>query len=227
MDIFCIIPARGGSKGVPKKNIKPFLGQPLITHSIEYANSSELVNRVFVSTDDDAIADIARQAGAEIITRPKDIAGDTASTESAIGHALSWWQAKGLSPDIIVLLQATSPLRPTGSLDQALRHFQNQHFDSLLSISPTHRFFWTINGAEAQAEYDYQHRPRRQDMTAADIRYVENGSLYIFTVDHFNSSGNRLGGRIGYTIFPEAYSPEIDTLSDFTLLEKMAGDLPH
>ncbi|NQT62575.1 MAG: acylneuraminate cytidylyltransferase family protein [Candidatus Marinimicrobia bacterium] len=225
MSIFCIIPARGGSKGVPHKNIAPFLEQPLISHSIKYALESSLVDRVFVSTDDEQIAKISRGAGADIIPRPANLAGDTATTESAISHAIEWWQEQNLNPTIIVLLQATSPLRPKGSLDNALENFQSEGFDSLLSISPTHRFFWRVDGKEAHADYDFMNRPRRQDMTEADIRYVENGSVYIFTLDHFNRTGNRLGGKIGYTIFPEEYSPEIDTPSDFTLLEEIAENL--
>jgi len=225
MSIFCIIPARGGSKGVPHKNIAPFLGQPLITHSIKYALESKLVDRVFVSTDDEQISNISISDGSEVIPRPADIAGDNATTESAIAHAIEWWQKHKLMPDIIVLLQATSPLRPKHSLDLALEKFQGGDFDSLLSISPTHRFFWKVDGHTAQAEYDFMNRPRRQDMTESDIRYVENGSVYIFLLDHFIHRENRLGGKIGYTIFPEEYSPEIDTLSDFTLLEEIAENL--
>ncbi|MCF7825300.1 MAG: acylneuraminate cytidylyltransferase family protein [Candidatus Marinimicrobia bacterium] len=225
MSIFCIIPARGGSKGVPHKNIAPFLGEPLISHSIKYALQSKLVGGVFVSTDDEQISEISRSSGAVVIPRPADISGDTATTESAISHAIQWWQDKALTPDIIVLLQATSPLRPEGSLDIALEKFLTGGFDSLLSISPTHRFFWKIDGHEARAEYDFAKRPRRQDMTEADIRYVENGSVYVFSLNHFKRTGNRLGGKIGYTIFTEEFSPEIDTASDFTLLEKIAENL--
>jgi len=225
MSIFCIIPARGGSKGVPHKNISPFLGEPLIAHSIKYAQESSLVDRIFVSTDDDQISNISTAKGAEIIPRPDEIAGDTATTESAISHAIEWWREHGLSPDIIVLLQATSPLRPKDSLDHALNSFRSGGYDSLLSISPTHRFFWKVDGSEAHAEYDFINRPRRQDMTEADIRYVENGSVYIFSLEHFMRVGNRLGGKIGYTVFPEEYSPEIDTSSDFTLLEEIAAEL--
>ncbi len=225
MSIFCIIPARGGSKGVPHKNISPFLGEPLIAHSIMYAQESTWVDRIFVSTDDDQIADISIEYGAEVIPRPDDISDDTATTESAIAHAVQWWHEQNLIPDIIVLLQPTSPLRPKASLDEALRKFQEGAFDSLLSISPTHRFFWKIDGPEARAEYDFMNRPRRQDMIESDIRYVENGSVYIFSLSHFNQMGNRLGGRIGYTIFPEEYSLEIDMASDFNLLEEIAQKL--
>jgi N-acylneuraminate cytidylyltransferase len=227
MEIYCIIPARGGSKGVPKKNSQPFMGKPLINHSIEYAQESRLTEKVFVSTDDDQIASIASQAGAEVIPRPDDISDDSATTESAVSHAMTWWKEHKMFPDIVVLLQATSPLRPSKSLDGAIEHFEEAGFDSLLSISPTHRFFWQIEGQEARAEYDFANRPRRQDMTDADIRYVENGSLYIFTREHFENTGNRLGGKIGYTIFPEDYSGEIDTMNDFLLLTDIAKQLKN
>ncbi len=184
-----------------------------------------MVDRVFVSTDDDQIAKISATAGAGIIPRPDDISGDTATTETAISHAIEWWKIRGESPDVIVLLQATSPLRPSGSLDQALESFQSNGYDSLLSISPTHRFFWRIEGDSTRAEYDYMNRPRRQDMTESDIRYVENGSVYIFTHKHFVETENRLGGKIGRIIFPEEYSLEIDTPMDFKLLEDLATKL--
>ena len=225
MSIYCIIPARGGSKGVPHKNILDFMGEPLITHSIKYALAANRVDGVFVSTDDEQIASISQLAGADIIPRPVEIAGDSATTESAISHAIAWWTEREIMPDIIILLQATSPLRPEGSLDQALENFIAGKFDSMLSISPTHRFFWRVEGNKAKAEYDFLNRPRRQDMTADDIRYVENGSLYIFTRSHFDEVENRLGGSIGYTVFPEAYSLEIDTATDFKLLEDIAKKL--
>ncbi len=219
---YAIIPARGGSKGVPRKNLKPFRGKPLLVHSIEYAQQAQGVHAVFVSTEDGEIASVAAAAGARIIERPQALAGDTATTESAIVHALEVWGEDGETPDRIVLLQATSPLRPAGSLDQALEIFQRESLDSLLSISPTHRFFWRLGPEGPVPEYDYQNRPRRQDMQPEDIRYVENGSLYIFTTQHFQKTGNRLGGKIGKVIFPEEYSHEIDSEADFRYQEILA-----
>jgi len=201
--------------------VRPFLGKPLITHSIQYAKDCDAVTGVFVSTDDEEIGVISKAAGAEIIQRPDEISGDAATTESAIEHALSHWDKRGLKPDIIVLLQATSPVRPEGSLAEALSNFQKQKLDSMLSLSPTHRFFWKLEGNQALAEYDFLNRPRRQDMRSADIRHVENGSVYIFTRKHFQSTGNRLGGQIGYVLFPEEYGLEIDTELDFSLLESL------
>lgn len=220
--IIAIIPARGGSKAIPKKNIKIFAGKPLIIHSIEQALTTPQIDTVYVSTDDDEIAKVSRKVGAEIIHRPREISGDTATTESAIEHALSVLKEK---PNIIVLLQATSPLRPKSSIENAIDKFINGNYDSLLSISPTHRFFWKIKNGQINAEYDYMNRPRRQAIKQEDIKYVENGSIYIFTREHFEKNGNRLGGRIGYVIFPEEYSFEIDNYSDFEFLEILAKQL--
>ncbi|KMQ51677.1 N-Acetylneuraminate cytidylyltransferase [Chitinispirillum alkaliphilum] len=225
MKIVAIIPARGGSKGVPGKNIRQFAGKPLVVHSIEQALSVSLIENVFVSTDDEEIAEISQNAGASIIKRPAELSGDSATSESAIGHAISQMISEGIDPDIIVFLQATSPLRPEDGIAQALKKFISFEYDSLLSLSPTHRFFWKLREDEAIAQYDYLNRPRRQDIKDDDRQYVENGSLYIFKKETFLKTGNRLGGRIGYTIFEEEYSYEIDTETDFTVLEKLAQEM--
>ena len=217
--ITVFIPARGGSKAVPGKNIKEFARKPLIVHSIEFALQSKLIKEVVVSTDNSEITRIANSAGAKVINRPEKLATDTATTESVIHHYLNKFSKK---PDIVVLLQATSPLRPKGSLDEALKHFTKGGYDSLLSISPTHRFFWKVKDDNtAYAEYDYLNRPLRQDMKLEDMRYLENGSLYIFTRKHFKKTGNRLGGKIGYVAWPEEFSLEIDTPLDFEFVEKI------
>ena len=223
MNITAIIPARGGSKGIQNKNIKEFAKKPLIAHTIEYAFESKLITEVVVSTDNNKISIIAKDAGATIIKRPPELSTDTSSTESAIKHYIDTAKKKS---DIIVLLQATSPIRPKGSLEKALKHFQNGGYDSLLSGCLSHRFFWRLkNDATAYAEYDYLNRPRRQDLIKVDKRLIENGSLYIFTCKHFEKTGNRLGGKIGYVIWPEEYSLEIDTPLDFKFTEQIYNDL--
>ena len=217
--ITAFIPARGGSKGISGKNIKEFAGKPLVVHSIEYALNSSQIDEVVVSTDDDKIAKIARKAGVRIVKRPPELSTDFATTESAIHHFVNKFNKK---PDILVLLQPTSPYRPKGSLENAITHFTGNGFDSLLSITPTHRFFWRAKDDQTVfAEYDYLNRPRRQDMKLDDIRYMENGSLYIFTRKHFDKTGNRLGGKIGYVEWPVEYSIEIDTQLDFDMVEKL------
>ena len=217
--ITAFIPARGGSKGIPEKNIKEFAGKPLVVHSIEYALNCSQIDEVVVSTNDDKIAKIARKAGAKVVIRPPELSTDSATTESAIHHFVNKFNKK---PNIIVLLQPTSPFRPKGSLENAITHFTENGFDSLLSITPTHRFFWRVKEDQTTfAEYDYLNRPRRQDMKLEDIRYMENGSLYIFTRKHFDKAGNRLGGKIGYVEWPVEYSIEIDTQLDFDMVEKL------
>ena len=215
--IIAFIPARGGSRGIPNKNIKEFAGKPLILHSIEYALESKLVHKVIVSTDDSKISKISKNAGVSVIKRPSELCTDTATTESAIEHYL---HSSKVKPDIIILLQATSPLRPKGSLDEALRHFQKGGYDSLLSICSTHRFFWRVKDDNTTyAEYDYLNRPRRQDMKLENVRFIENGSLYIFSHAHFEKTGNRLGGKIGFVEWPEDCNIEIDTITNFKILE--------
>ncbi len=221
-NIITIIPARSGSKGIPKKNIIDFLGKPLIAHSIEYSTNCKLISSTFVSTDGIEIAKVSKQYGAKIIDRPAKLANDTATTESAINHALN---TIDIQPDIIVLLQATSPLRPLDSLQNALEKFIHNGYDSLLSISPTHRFFWKINNNKTVAQYDFMNRPRRQDLKEIDKTFVENGSVYIFTRKHFEQFRNRLGGKIGHIVFPEEYSYEIDSPADIEFLKILAKQI--
>ena len=218
-NIIVIIPARGGSKGIPKKNIINFLGKPLIEHSISYAKKSKLISDIYVSTDCSKIAKIALKNDVNVIDRPKSISGDTASTESALIHTLKNITNK---PDVIILLQPTSPLRPENSLDEAIYDFLSNNYDSLLSISPTHRFLWKIDNKKAIPKYDFNNRPRRQDMKAENINYIENGSLYISTYDNLINNNNRLGGNIGYVIFDEKYSYEIDSMIDLQFLENLS-----
>ena len=217
-NIIAIIPARGGSKGIPNKNIIDCMGKPLIAHSIEYAKESDLVTSIYVSTDDAKIAEVAKQYGAEIIDRPDSISGDTATTESAIEHVLN----NIPKPDIVILLQATSPLRPKESLNKSIEKMISEKYDSLLSLSPTHRFSWEINGDEAIPKYDFKNRPRRQDIPESEQAYIENGSIYIFTYENFIKHNNRLGGKIGYVVFEEEFSFEIDTPTDLIVIDSIA-----
>ena len=222
LNIVALIPARGGSKGIPGKNIKNFEGKPLISHSIEYAQDSKLVREIYVSTDDNQIAHISKTAGSKIIKRPAEFATDTSTTESVIKHALNNIDN---TPDIIILLQPTSPLRPEKSLDPIINKFIDGGYDSLLSLSPSNNFFWNINADKASAEYDFLNRKRRQDITPNEKKYFENGSVYIFTKEHFELVNNRLGGKIGYVIFPEEYSYEIDVPKDLIILEQLAREI--
>jgi CMP-N,N'-diacetyllegionaminic acid synthase len=215
--IISIIPARGGSKGVPRKNVRPLSGMPLISYSILDVKESQLVNRVYVSTDDPEIAKISTQYGAEIIHRPDAIAGDTASSESVLLHALSEIESTGIQPELIVFLQCTSPLRSGADIDRAIAQFRAEGADSLLSVTPNHRFLWEqVDGSAKSINYDYRHRQRRQDMNP---QFMENGSIYIFKPWVLQELGNRLGGKVSLFVMEADQSWEIDSLADFEYVE--------
>jgi len=214
-----IIPARGGSKGVPRKNIRPLEGRPLIAHSIQDALEAKRVDQVFVSTDNAEIAKISENSGAETIHRPAELANDTASSEAALIHALSELEGLGISLDNIVFLQCTSPIRSGTDIDRALTEFEAKQADSLLSVSPSHRFLWEERDGKAYPiNYNYRYRPRRQDMPP---QYIENGSIYIFKPWVLKERKNRLGGQIALYIMPEEAALEIDSLTDLKIVETL------
>lgn len=220
-----IIPARGGSKGLPGKNILPLAGKPLIVWSVEQALSARSVDRVIVSTDDEEIASISKLAGAEVIYRPMAISGDEASSESALRHVLDTLSEQCEAPDNVIFLQCTSPIRSPGCIDQAFKEYASKAADSLLSVTPSHRFLWELSadGYGEPKNYDPLHRPRRQEM---DNTYQENGSIYIFSRAMFERTGSRLGGKIALFVMEEETSYEIDSSTDFAIVEmlmKQAG----
>ena len=137
--IIAIIPARGGSKGIEKKNIRMFAGKPLIAHTIEQALSSNLIQRTFVSTDDAGITAVSQAHGAEVIRRPAEISGDATSSEIALLHALDYLEnSERLAPDYVVFLQCTSPLRKPHDIDSAVQQLIEENADSLLSVTKNH-----------------------------------------------------------------------------------------
>jgi CMP-N,N'-diacetyllegionaminic acid synthase len=216
-NICAIIPARGGSKGIPKKNIIDFCGKPLIAWSILQLKSCSLIGEVFVSSDDDEIIDISCRYGAKAIHRPKELATDFSTTEEALLHAVSIIE-KNMDIDSVVFLQATSPLREKKDIEGALTEFSNQKVDSLFSAARLEDFFiWekTHDGFTSM-NYDYKNRIRRQDV---EIQYVENGSIYIFKPSILKKYNNRLGGRIGIYEMEFWKTWEIDSIEDKELCE--------
>lgn len=220
MKILAIIPARGGSKGVPRKNIRLLAGKPLVAYTIEQALQARQVSRTIVSTDDAEIAEVARQYGAEIVMRPPELVTDTASSELVLLHVLSFLEQKeGYVPSLIVFLQPTSPLRQPDDIDQAIDTLNAAGADSLFSCCRSHNFYWRLeDGQPISANYDYRHRPRRQDFTP---EYVENGSIYVTKTEILKQYGNRLGGRICFYEMNPLDSLQIDTEEDFLLLEQL------
>jgi N-acylneuraminate cytidylyltransferase len=218
--IVALIPARGGSKGIPGKNIFPLAGKPLIVHTIEQSIFSSKVTSTIVTTDDDAIAAVSRNAGASVIQRPADISGDKATSESALIHAVQTLLAEQRAlPDLIVFLQCTSPLRKPEDIDLAIETLRSSGADSLLSVSPSHRFLWSeTDGLAHSLNYDFRARPRRQDMTP---QYAENGSIYVFKPQNLLESGNRLSGKIALYKMDEEAAVDIDSLLDMKLAEML------
>ncbi len=228
MQYLAIIPARGGSKGVPGKNIREIGGKPLIAWSIGQAKAVSAIARVAVSTDDPVIAAVAREYGAEVpFQRPEALARDTTPTEPVMLHAVDWYQKNGFIPDAVILLQPTSPWRRPGSLAAAIARFEQTMADSLLGVCENHHFFWK-NEDQPEALYDFRNRPRRQDISREDRWYRENGSIYITRTRLLMDGGNRLGGKIAMYPMQEDESWEIDSLADFAIVAAFIshGDMP-
>ena len=211
-----IIPARGGSKGVPRKNLRLVGGKPLIAHTILQAKAAQGIERVYVSTDDAEIAQVARDFGALVIDRPAELAGDTTGSEPVLSHALPLARRDG-PVDLVVFLQCTSPVRGKTDLDQALAKLSAEKADSLLSVSASHRFLWRQSpDGPVAINYDPAHRPRRQDLEA---QYWENGSFYIFCPWVLEQLGNRLGGRITVFEMAETAAYDIDDETDIAVVD--------
>lgn len=220
MKFTAIIPARGGSKGVVDKNIRPIMGAPLISWSIRQALACDQIGRVIVSTDSPQIASIAKSWGAEVPElRPSELAQDHTSTEAVMLHAMNHWLLAD-DDEVVVLLQPTSPLRMPGSVAGAIEQFCREQADSLVSVCESHAFFWK-SPPSPQALYDYEHRPRRQDIQAEDRQYRENGSIYLTKIPLLKKVGNRLGGKIAMYCMQEYESWEIDTPTDFTIVDSL------
>jgi N-acylneuraminate cytidylyltransferase len=213
-NVVAIIPARGGSKGIPRKNLVEICGKPLIAWSILQASHARNITSVWVTSEDDEILAVAESYGARPIRRPAEISGDQATSESAWRHAIDAIEALGLAIDLVVAMQATSPLREPADLDGGLQLLSEQHFDSILSVTEIEDFFIWRNDVSYGAQslnYDYRNRMRRQQI---EKRYLENGSFYIFRPDQLRQYDNRLGGRIGLFVMGRHKMFQIDNPDD-------------
>ena len=218
--ILAIIPARGGSKGVPRKNIRLLAEKPLIVYTIEAALKSKYIDKVIVSTEDDEIARMSREYAAEVVKRPEELAIDVAPTEPVLAHVVKWLKEhEGYKPDIVVLLQPTSPLRNSKHIDEAVGIFLNSDYNSLLSVYPSYAFIWKAREKGAYPRnHNFKNRPRRQDR---EPEYTENGAIYITKYETLMKQHRILNGKIGLYIMPKEASIEIDTEVDFWLCEQI------
>ncbi len=205
-EVVAIIPARGGSQGVPRKNLRRVGGVPLLARAIRSAHGAAHVDRVVVTTDDIEIAAVAREWGADVVDRPAAISGGTASSESALLHALD---TLGLDTGVLVFIQATSPFIDPVDLDAAVERVVSGDADSLFSAVASWGFLWRDGAAGAVGvNHDHRVRPRRQDR---EMEYLETGAFYVMDIAGFRRAEHRFFGRVGIAVVPEHSAIEIDT----------------
>ncbi len=222
LNVVAIIPARGGSKGIPRKNIVPVAGKPLIAWSIEHALAARLVGEVVVSTDSEEIAAVARQYGARVVNRPPELATDQASSESALCDAIDQIErADGQPIDLVVFLQATSPVRGPVDIDGAIERLLDAGAESCFSACPQHftgRWRELPDGGAKPMNFELGRRPRRQEYA---VEYLENGSIYVFRPRLLRETGARLGGKIAIYPMGVLESIQIDSPEDLALTEEV------
>ena len=224
INVSAIILARGGSKGIPNKNIIDFCGKPLIAWTIEQCLSSKHISEVWVSSDSQEILEVVKEYGAKTIKRPDDISGDFATSESAWLHAIEFIERDG-DIDFVLAPQITSPLREAQDIDNAIELFQSEKYDSMFSSSIAEDlFFWKEDKRhELQSvNYDYLNRQRRQDIQE---KIIENGSFYIFKSEIIKKYNNRLGGKIGHSQMEFWKVFEIDNLEDVRICSTLMRQL--
>ncbi len=215
--VVAVIPARGGSKGVPGKNIAQVGGVPLVARAVRAASAAQHIDRVVVSTDDPLVADIARAAGAEVVARPERLSGDTATSESAVLHAVD-----AVAPDarIAVLAQCTSPFLTPADLDAVVAPVRDGRADTAFTAAPSHGFLWRPDGTGVN--HDPACRARRQDRPA---ELLETGAAYAMRVAGLREFGHRFFGRIHPAVVDAARTLEIDEPADLDRARLLAAGL--
>ncbi|MEV0035125.1 acylneuraminate cytidylyltransferase [Streptomyces sp. NPDC056909] len=229
MTVLAVIPARGGSKGVPAKNLAPVGGVPLVVRAVRASLAARRVTDVVVSTDDAAIAEAARSAGAEVVLRPAAIAGDTATSEAAVLHAMDAYEAmRGVAADVVLLVQCTSPFITAEDLDGVAGAVTEDGADSALTVAPTHGFIWRQDSAGSDdsgasggygVNHDKSNRPRRQDRPQ---EYLETGAAYAMRADGFRAANHRFFGRTALVRTDAARVLEIDDPHDLARARLLA-----
>ncbi|MFC7865348.1 cytidylyltransferase domain-containing protein [Streptomyces murinus] len=243
--VLAVIPARGGSKGVPAKNLAPVGGVPLVARAVRECRATRLVTDVVVSTDDQAIAAAAREAGAEVVLRPAAIAGDTATSEAAVLHAMDAHEAlHGAAVDVVLLVQCTSPFIVREDIDGVVGAVAEDGADTAVTVAPFHGFVWRESDGDGAGEgegeggggggggvgvnHDKSYRPRRQDRPQD---FLETGTAYAMDAAGFRKHGHRFFGRTELVRTDPARVLEIDDPHDLARARALAplfdADLPH
>lgn len=230
MNIIAIIPARGGSKGVPGKNIKPLGGKPLIVYTIEAAKQVTLLTDCVVSTDSEDIAAVARSFGADVpFIRPVELATDSAKSIDVVLHALHKLQKQNRHYDALILLQPTNPFRSVRFIEEAIQKFISGNYDSLISVLPVpHEYnpHWVFepdeNGTLKLATGEKEIISRRQELPPA---YFRDGSIYITSTEVLLTKNSFYGNRLGYIEADADRYVNIDTPEDWERAEELIKTL--
>ncbi len=224
-----IIPARGGSRSVPQKNIHPLAGRPLIAHTIEAAQASELLHRFIVSTDDVEIAQVARELGAEVpFIRPSELAQDDTQDLPVFVHALRWLeQNEDYTPDIVLNLRPTSPLRRANDIDGAIRLLIETEADSVKSVCTATQHphkMWYLQDTNLVPYLNTPFRlSRGPDVPRQDLEqvYLQNGAVDVTWRSVILKQGKLIGERVRGYVMSEIDSVDIDFIWDFAIAEVM------
>lgn len=225
--VLCIIPARGGSKGLPEKNIKKLLGKPLIAYTIAHAKKSKYIDRIIVSTDSIKIAEIAERFGAEVpFIRPKRLASDNSSTIDVLLHATDCMEKKeNYLFDILVLLHVTAPLRNTEDIDKCIKLLLKKNVDNVFSVMSAHRnpYFNMVEvskGGKVMLVKEGDFATRQSAPKVFDI----NASVYVWWKDVFKKGRSILSDKTHIYIMPKERSIDIDDAIDFKIAEMLLKD---
>lgn len=216
-DATIVIPARGGSVGIPSKNLATVGGIPLIRRAVQAALRAPSARDVVVSTDSEAIAEIAESEGADVVHRPDNLATSSATSETAVRHAIDQLRATGSTvSEFTVLVQCTSPFIDVEDIELVLATMRSRGADSCWTVSQTHNFLWRQqeDGTAAAVNHDGSLRRPRQEL---EPQYVETGAAYGFRTSAFLEAGTRFCGRTALAVVPASRSMEIDAPFDLTL----------
>ncbi|KRV46910.1 transferase [Wenjunlia vitaminophila] len=211
--VLAVIPARGGSKGVPGKNVLPVGGTPLVARAVRACVAARRATHVVVSTDDGTIADAALGAGAEVVRRPARIAGDGASSESALLHAMDEFAARhGADPEVVLLVQCTSPFLTAADVDGVAAAVLDDGADTALTVAPFHGFLWrAVDGDGQGVNHDRTGRQLRQERP---LDLLETGAAYAMRAAGLRAAGHRFFGRTALVRTDPARVLEIDEPAD-------------
>jgi len=225
--VLAIIPARGGSKGIPKKNIRLLAGKPLLEYTIDAAKNSNELHKIVVSTDNPEIGSVAENAGIDVIIRPPELAQDTSPIIDTVSHVMTVLKEReGFLPDVIVLLQPTSPLRTTEDIDGAIRAFLTGVFDSVISVCETdHSPYWCCTLAEQKLKPLFNKKlstSRRQDLPHT---YRPNGAIFITSPDSLKRYSGFITRNTGPFIMPGNRSIDIDTPMDLQFVNLLISGM--